>query len=119
MTDTIQARTPDGSMPVRRLKARRRAKARATLGGYFWHQCITCGQWHGGHEWTTGRGVPHRPPLFPDVQERTSHGLCPACLDAGVHVTWMLAAPGLISVYLEDLDGPMGTLLRDRFERPA
>ncbi len=27
----------------------------ATVGGYFWHHCKTCGKGFGGHQWTAKR----------------------------------------------------------------
>lgn len=107
---TILARTPDGTLPVRVLTHRRAAKIRADLGGYFWLPCDTCGQMWGGHE--------HGRAIIPDLERPPGggHMICPACEEAGVHVTWQVVAPPghLVIIDAADLDGPMGHLARAR-----
>ncbi len=115
-TDTVRARTPDGHLDVRRLTRRAANRFYARFNRYFWLPCPTCGQHFGGHEWEhDGRGVPVRPPLFDHTEPRQLAGVCPACADAGVHVTWIVVAPpeaGTWYVTADDLAGPMGHLAR-------
>jgi hypothetical protein len=112
-----QARIPDGTLPVRKLRGRRRAKYRAHTGGYFWMPCVTCGQMSGGHEWEThrygGSSVPRCPPLFPDDKPHRSVGICPACAEAGVGTLWKLVAPPghMVSYDGDELVGPYADLV--------
>lgn len=117
MSATVEARTPDGSMPVRRLTHRRLAEARARAGGYFWLPCPLCGQMTGGHE---AHENGHASIPNPEGGRGSFTLVCPACAEAHVHVAWkVVAPPGHLVHYTQaELDGPLGWLARARLGLP-
>ena len=54
----------------------------ATVFGYFWVPCRTCGAYFGGHEWRDRDG--HIAELPTDSTGHSGVAICPACTRLGV-----------------------------------